>query len=201
MAVAPADVRHDGTGELDQPAVDTDRLGALWYVFLISGVVSVVIGLVVLAYPDLSLKLLGVFLGIDLLIAGVLMIVRGVAKDGDPDAGPALLLLGTIALIAGLVVIRNPGNTITLLAIAFAIYLIVAGAIALGQALVKPGNRGVRLARGVVLVAAGSVIIAWPDISLKTLVLLTGIALIIQGGVEIGEAFIARSLAKAERAG
>jgi uncharacterized membrane protein HdeD (DUF308 family) len=193
-------VTHDGSGELAQLEVDVEKAGGLWYLFLISGVISAVIGLLVLAYPDPSLKLLGVFLGIDLLIVGGLMIVRGAVKGDGTGSEPALLLLGTVALIAGVIAVRNPGETIALLTLAFAIYMIVAGALALGHGLVERQHRGVRLARGVVLVAAGSVIIAWPDLSLTTLAVLAGIALILQGALEIGEAFLVRSVARAEPA-
>jgi uncharacterized membrane protein HdeD (DUF308 family) len=202
MAVAPAQARHDGGGEVAEREVDIEKAGELWWLFLISGVVSGAIGIALLVYPGPSLKVVGVFLGIDLLIAGVLLIARGVAKHSaaDADDSPAMLLLGTLALIAGLIVIRNPGHTVVLLTLAFAIYLVVAGALALGRALVNREHRGVSVARGVVLVAAGVVIIAWPDISLKTLAVLAGIALLLQAAVEIGEAFLVRSVAKAERA-
>ena len=168
-----------------------------WYLFAISGAVSAVMGVLVLAYPDPSIKLLGVFLGIDLLIVSVLMIVRGLSTDSDSDDGPVEALLGMMGVIAGLLVIRNPGESLTLLALAFAIFLIVVGAVALGHAIVRPGHRMASLARGVVLVAAGSVIIAWPDIGLTTLVVLTGIALLLQGATEIVEAFLLRSVGRA----
>jgi uncharacterized membrane protein HdeD (DUF308 family) len=168
-----------------------------WYLFAVSGAVSAVIGILVLVYPDPSVKLLGVFIGIDLLIVGVLLIVRGAASRSDPSAGPAEILLGTLALIAGLIVIRNPGDSLVLLAVAFAAYLIVAGSLALAAALVNREGRGTALARGLVLVAAGAVIIAWPDISVKTLTVLAGIALILQGAAEIAEALLLRGLRRA----
>ena len=184
MAIAPAPA--------PTPAPAPARQVSAWYVYAVSGVVSLVIGILVLAYPDPSLKLLGVFLGIDLLIAGALLIARGAARDAA-DAGPAAILLGTLALIAGLIVIRNPAKSLTLLVLAFAIYLIVAGALALGRALVDSERRWASAGRGVLFVAAGTLIISWPDISLTTLAVLAGIALVLQGAIEIGEAFIVRS--------
>ena len=169
-----------------------------WYLFAVSGAVSAVIGVLVLVYPDPSLKLLGVFLGVDLLIVGVLLIVRGASSKSDPASGPAEILLGTLALIAGVIVVRNPGESLVLLAIAFAAYLIVAGALALASALVNRERRGAALAKGLVLVAAGTVIVAWPDISLKTLTVLAGISLILQGAGEIAEGFLLRGLRRAD---
>jgi uncharacterized membrane protein HdeD (DUF308 family) len=52
-----------------------------------------------------------------------------------------------------------------------------------------------------VLVAAGTVIISWPELSLTTLTVLIGIALILQGAVEIAEGLALRSIARAVRDG
>ena len=190
----------------EPPVAETPRQGEpdsvrYWYLVGISGLVSAVIGVLVLAYPDPSLKLLGVFLGIDLLLAGILMIVRGVQDKTGETGGLALILLGTLGLIAGLVVIRNPGKSLVLLAMAFAIYLVVAGALALGRGIADSERRWATIGRGVVLVAVGVVIISVPDISLRTLAVLAGIGLVLQGAIEIGEAFILRSLHRAATSG
>jgi uncharacterized membrane protein HdeD (DUF308 family) len=185
MAITSADQ------DLPQP-VDTAEMLRAWHLVAISGVVSLTVGVLVLAYPDPSIKLLGVFLGIDLLLGGVLLIVRGVSSRAGENGTPALVL-GVLALIAGVVVIRNPGESLVLLVLAFAIYLIAAGALALAQAVAIAEQRGALLVRGVVLIAAGTVIVAWPDISLTTLAVLCGIALCLRGALEIGEAFVLRS--------
>jgi len=169
---------------------DDEKSGS---VFALSGVVSLAIGIVVLAYPDPSLKLLGVLIGVNLLLAAVALIVLGVAHLSPEGPGQAQLLLGILALIAGVLVIRNPGGTVVLLAVALAIYLIVAGSLALGRAIVSPEGRLASLAKGIVLTAAGTVIVVWPDLSRETFVWLAGIALCLQGAADIAEAFIARS--------
>ena len=173
---------------------DEEVAQRVWYLFAISGAVNVVFGLLVLAYPDPSIKLLGVFLGIDLLIIGGLLIMRGLSSRADDAEGSGGLLLGTLGVIAGVIVIRNPGETVAVLAIAFAVFLIVAGALALGHALTRPERRGVSLVRGVILIAAGTVIVSWPDVSLKTLAVLIGISLLLHGAVEIAEALLLRKV-------
>jgi hypothetical protein len=193
MTVAQPPVARDG----EMVELAAEEAGRVWYLFAISGVVSFVIGVLVLAYPDPSVKVLGVFLGIDLLIVGGVLIVRGAAKEAGPSEGPGAILLGTIALIAGLVVIRNPGKSLTLLAVAFAIYLVVAGAVTLGHGLVNRAGRWATLARGLVLVAVGTVILSWPDISLKALAVLAGIGLVLQGAIEVAEGLLLRSARRA----
>ena len=70
MSTAPTEVTSDGIRGVGAVDDDPDALERLWYLIAISGVVSMVIGILVLAYPDPSIKLLGVFMGIDLLIVG-----------------------------------------------------------------------------------------------------------------------------------
>jgi uncharacterized membrane protein HdeD (DUF308 family) len=55
-------------------------------------------------------------------------------------------------------------------------------------------NRLWALVRGVVLVAAGVLITSSPEISVKTLALFTGIALCLEGTIQVIEALMLRSL-------
>ncbi|HKP89231.1 MAG TPA: DUF308 domain-containing protein [Thermoleophilaceae bacterium] len=169
-----------------------DTADRRWQLLAVSGTVSLVFGVLVLTHPDPSIKLLGALLGIDLLIAGVLFIIRGAASDSDAEAGPYAILLGILALIAGLVVIRNPTKSLSLLVMAFAIYLIVAGAVMLGQGLVHRVHRSPRIVGGLVLVTAGTLIVAWHDPDLGVLAVLAGITLVLQGLVGIASALILR---------
>jgi uncharacterized membrane protein HdeD (DUF308 family) len=104
------------------------------------------------------------------------------------------LMVGILGLIAGAIVIRNPGETVVLLAVTLAIYLIVAGALALARALIGPERRLASLATGVVLVGAGTVMLCWPSPSLNTLVILAGISLCLHGFVQVAEGFLLRAV-------
>ena len=158
----------------------------------VSGVASIVIGIVVLAYPDVSLKLLGVFLGIDLLIGGVALIVRGVAGLSPEGAGQNSLLLGILALIAGVLVIRNPGETVTLVALTFAIFFLVAGALALSNGLIHREHRLLNLLGGLGMVGVATVVLCLPSIGVDTLAVLVGIALCLGGAVDLLGALVLR---------
>jgi uncharacterized membrane protein HdeD (DUF308 family) len=164
-----------------------------WYLFVVTGLFSFVVGVILLLDRHASVKLLGVLIGLDLLFAGVTLLARGLSSDRDDDASPAAtLLLGTLALVAGVIVVRNPGESLVVLVLALAIYLIVAGALALSHALVRPKGRTTALVKGIVFVAAGTVIVSWPEITSATLAVLAGIALCLQGAVEIAEGLILR---------
>src|SRR5919204_5353136 len=76
-----------------------------WYLLAVTGLISIAVGVLVLAHPSRSLKTLAVILGIYLLALGVLVMVRTVSNE---ERGAGGLLLGILMLIAGVVVIRHP---------------------------------------------------------------------------------------------
>ena len=165
----------------------------LWYLLVLTGLVSVGIGAVVVAHPSRSLETLSVLVGIYLLIASAVLIVRAVT---DEQRGPAGILIGIVALIAGVVVIRHPGQSVVLVALVIGIYFLIEGALDLARAIMWP-PRGLYLLRGALLIAAGTLIVASPEISVKTLAIVTGIALMVGGAFQIAEGFILRSQQRA----
>jgi uncharacterized membrane protein HdeD (DUF308 family) len=165
-----------------------------WYLVAISGAIGLVVGVIVLAEPSRSLKALAVIVGIYLLLLGVLLFVRTIAEE---DRGPSGMLLGILSLIAGLVVIRHPSQSVVVVSMALGIYFIVAGALNLARAIIGPRRLGALIA-GIVLTAAGVLITSSPDISVKTLALFTGIALCLQGAIQIGESLLLRAAWRGE---
>jgi len=166
------------------------RLERYWYLLTITGGLGVAAGALVLSEPGRSLKALAVIAGIYLLAVAVLLMVRALSDQTRTADG---FLLGVVALIAGIVVLRNPSGSVVVVSVALGIVFIVTGALDLARAIVGP-RRLFSLIRGVVLVALGTAITSSTDISVKTLALLTGIALCAQGAVQIAESLVLRSL-------
>ena len=181
---------HPTAEQLLSDAYSAETPELPWYLFVVTGVVGLIVGVLVLAQPSISLNTLAVIAGVYLLLAGVVAIVRTVSDD---ERGAGGLLVGILALIAGVVVIRHPGESVVAVSLALGIYFLVVGALALARAIVGP-RRLFSLVRGVVLTAAGVIITSSPEISVKTLALLTGIALLLQGAVQICEGLMMRSL-------
>ncbi len=183
---SPQGIRASGVVELESPE-------RFWYLLLVAGVISVAVGVLVLAYPDPSLNALCVILGVYLLVGGVLMIVQTVS---DRDRSALGILLGIFALIAGVVVIRHPSQSLVAVALAIGLWFLVAGALDLARAITGP-RRLAALIRGVVLIAVATLILASPHITVSTLAVLAGIALCLHGAIQIAEAFILRSYLRA----
>src|SRR5689334_21629252 len=86
----------------------------LWYLMVLTGLISLGIGVVVVAHASTSLKTLGVLVGVYLLVAAAIMIAKTVT---DEDRGTVGILIGILGLIAGVVVIRHPGGSLVAVAL------------------------------------------------------------------------------------
>jgi len=103
----------------------------------ISGILFVLAGLVLLRHLHLSVALIGLFIGFSWVIQGVVSLVEAVASRGRRSIGWSVLF-GAISLIAGIVVISAPINSVTVLTVFMGIWLIVIGLVEmLGAFLVR----------------------------------------------------------------
>src|SRR5438874_7561893 len=179
---------------LDTAGIDSRPSGEkLWYLLVLTGLISLGVGAVVRAHPSRSLTTLCVIVGIYLLVAGVVVIARTVS---DQERGAGGMLLGILALIAGVVVIRHPSQSLVAVSLAIGLFFLVDGALDLARAIIGP-RRLLHLLRGGLLLAAGVVIVSSPHITVKTLAILTGIALCLNGVIQIIEGFMLRERERA----
>jgi uncharacterized membrane protein HdeD (DUF308 family) len=168
-------ISPDGTPHADEAP------GWTWWMLLLVAVCTLAVGVLLLVAPHRTLSTLAVILGIYLLVVGVLWICVGIAVKEVRGAG---LLRGVLALIAGAIVIRHPSDSITVLALAFGIFLMVAGVFELVAAIEVSERRGWRVLEGLVGLAAGILIVSWPQFGVYTFAIVLGISLILRGVVE-----------------
>jgi uncharacterized membrane protein HdeD (DUF308 family) len=179
-----------GDGVLDE----VHELARLWWLLLIGGIVSLVIGILLLVWPSRTLEVLAILLGIELLLVGAIQLGLAFGEPAGPRTGP--LLRGAFAGIAGLIVIRHPGGSLTVIALAIGIYLVLAGVMTAVSAFETHVGRGWLLARALLDLAIGVVIVAWPQFGVSSLAVLVGIALVLRGTLECISAFALRSVEK-----
>ena len=143
--------------------------------------------------------MLALVAGINLVLLGIIQIIDAVTGDVD-EAGRVLVgIVGLISVIAGLVVIRRPGESLLALIVVLGIWFVISGILHAVRVLTG-GERGwAGLVAGVVDVVLGALILALPELSLKTLAVLVGIGFIVRGlvGLVAGMAF--RKAERAER--
>lgn len=167
----------------------------LWWLLLLGGVASLAIGILLLVWPGRTLEVIAILVGIDLLLVGAIQIGLAFGEPSGSRTGP--LLRGAFAGIAGLIVIRHPGGSLLVIALAIGIYLVLAGVMKLVSAFETHVGRGWLLLGGVLDLAIGALIVAWPKFGLTSLAVLLGIALVLRGALECASAFALRSAKKA----
>lgn len=154
-------------------------MGRLWWLAVGLGVLSIIVGAVVLAKPDDSLRAFAVIAGIFILLDGI---VELVAAAGRRTSNRGLVvLLGLLNLIVGILLIRHPIAGVQAIALFIGIWLVAAGMIRFVMAFDTKGDRLGRFLIAAIEAIFGIVIIASPHIGFTTLALLVGISFIANG--------------------
>jgi uncharacterized membrane protein HdeD (DUF308 family) len=176
----------------ESPLEVVARKGWMWLLGL--GILSAVIGVIVLVWPSQTLRVVGVLFGIYLLVSGVLEIMLAFAPGLSGGVRFLSVLTGALSILLGLISFRGALESILLLALWIGFSWLIIGitrAVSAGSAPALP-DRGWRIFGGILLAIAGVVIIVSPLNSIWALALLAGIWLIVIGVWEIVEAFIVR---------
>lgn len=160
----------------------------LWKSTLASGILSLILGVLVLAWP-----------GISILVAA--MVITGVAQVAfafslHVSAGGRILLFisGAASLILAVLAFRHFGDAVLLLAIWIGIGFIFRGVATTVSAISDPmlPGRGWSIFVGVISLIAGIVVMASPFESIWILALVVGIWLVVIGTCEIASSFAIR---------
>lgn len=156
------------------------------------GVLAIIAGILAITWPGVSALVLAIIFGAQLLILGLFRVVWVLAVP-DTSSGTKVIgvLVGILAIIAGVVCLRFPGATAVFLAIVVGAFWLVNGVMELvaGIAGRDQRGRGWALLGGAVGVIAGVVVLSMPVISAVTLAWVVGIMLVVHGVVTAVRAF------------
>ena len=125
------------------------------------GVICLVTGILAIVWPGITLLTLGIFAGIYLLVTAIMEIIDAIF--GEPGGRALSAILGIISLIAGLIFIRRPGESLLAIVIVAGIFLVAEGVIRDRPRLRLHRRRaGGACALGLIDAIVGIVILAWP---------------------------------------
>jgi uncharacterized membrane protein HdeD (DUF308 family) len=185
---------------LESPEADQlTRLGRHWGWVLAYGIITLLAGVVALAWPGPTILVLAVVFGVQLLVAGAFRLITAFGATDTTGATRALqALVGVFSIIVGLYALRHVLLTLVVLPLVLGIYWIINGIIELFTALAHgamPG-RGWIGVTGCLSILAGLVALVFPAITLLGLALVLGIWLVVLGISQIGLAVRLRSIAR-----
>jgi uncharacterized membrane protein HdeD (DUF308 family) len=165
----------------------------LWKSALLSGILSLIVGIVVLAWPGISILAAAIAFGVYLLITGIAQVIFAFALHVSAGSRVLLFISGAASLILALLAFRHfgQGYAILLLAIWIGVGFIFRGVATTISAISDPHlpGRGWSIFVGVISLLAGIVILASPFESIVTLAIVAGAWFVVIGVFEIVSSF------------
>jgi uncharacterized membrane protein HdeD (DUF308 family) len=172
----------------------------LWKSTLLSGILSLILGVLVLAWPGISVLVAAVWFGVYLLITGIAQVVFAFSLQATAGSRILLFISGAASLILAVLAFRHfgQGYAVLLLAIWIGVGFIFRGVATTVSAISDPAlpGRGWSIFVGVITLLAGIVVIASPFDSIITLAIVVGVWFIVIGVFEIVSSFGIRKASK-----
>jgi uncharacterized membrane protein HdeD (DUF308 family) len=174
----------------------------LWKSTLVSGILSLILGVLVLAWPGISILVAAIWFGVYLLITGIAEVVFAFSLHVTAGSRILLFISGAASLILAVLAFRHfgtdPRTAILLLAIWIGVGFIFRGVATTVSAISDPTlpGRGWSIFVGVISLLAGIVVIAYPFDSIITLAIVVGVWFIVIGVFEIVSSFGIRKASK-----
>ncbi|WP_430381889.1 HdeD family acid-resistance protein [Streptomyces bauhiniae] len=188
--------RHDTEEPFEGPLHMLSQ--AAWQVVLLTGIASLILGILVLIWPGATLVAVGVLFGLYLLVSGVFQLVSAFGTHTKTSLRVLAFLSGGLSILLGLLCFRGPMQSILLLALWIGIGWLIRGVTQTMAAISDKAMpaRGWHIFLGIVTFIAGIVLIDSPFESVAVLTLVGGWWLIVVGIVEIITSFRIKGRAK-----
>ena len=160
---------------------------AAWQSILVTGLLSVILGVLILVWPGKTLLVAGIIFGIYLVVSGLLQLVAAFAAPASAGMRVLYFISGVLSIVIGVFCFRDELTSLLLLGLWIGIGWLFRGVAVTMAAVSEPGlpGRGWQGFFGVLTVVAGVVLVIWPVTSIATLTLVAGIWLIVLGVMEI----------------
>jgi uncharacterized membrane protein HdeD (DUF308 family) len=151
---------------------------------MLRGLVTIVFGFLLLAWPAISLTVLILLFGAFALVDGALILTIGAQmRRGDPARAVALVA-GVVGLVVGIVTFLWPGLTEIALLVLIALRAIIIGVAEIATAAAVGRNTTLAWligAIGVMSIAFGAFLLAYPGAGIVTLVWIIGVYALLFG--------------------
>ena len=160
------------------------RVGGAWGWVLGFGIVTLLAGIVSMAWPDQTILVVAVLFAVQILVDGVFNLVRAIGGSGESGGFRVLLMiLGIFSIIVGVLALQNIVQTVAVLVLILGAYWVVHGIIEAVVAISDRNmpHRGLQITAGVIGAIAGIVVLSYPITSIRTLAIILGIWLAVYG--------------------
>ena len=169
----------------------------IWTSAILSGLLAVVLGVVILTWPQPSVVATAALFGVYLVVSGIALVVLAFSLPASGGSRFLNFISGVASIALGILAFRHfgEGYAVLLLAIWIATGFIIRGMFVTASAIGVPQfpGRGWAIFFGLITIIAGFVMLAYPFDSIETLALVVGAWLVILGATEVISGFGMRS--------
>jgi len=149
----------------------------------LSGLGSILVGVLMLLWPGRTLTIVAVLLGAHLIVSGISLIIARVSAGQGIGHKILGIIAGVATLVIGLAVLRLPGLTLAVVALFVGAAWLVSGMFEVIEAITDRDthHRGIQILGGLVTAVAGFIILVAPLRSLFALAVWGGLLMIAVG--------------------
>lgn len=157
-----------------------------WKSLYTLGIVMIILGVLILAWPGATLLVMAILFGCYLVVSGIMGMVEGFSDRHRPTGmRVAYVIMGVLGVVLGLYCLRRVDVTVLILAFLLSVFWVMRGIIDISAAMSMsgtPGN-GWLLFSGFLSVIAGVLVLFWPGITLAILIAFAGAWLLVYGAL------------------
>jgi len=181
----------------DNSSHTSNLMQGIWTSAILSGLLAVVLGVVILTWPQPSVVATAALFGVYLVVSGIALVVLAFSLPASGGSRFLNFISGVASIALGILAFRHfgEGYAVLLLAIWIATGFIIRGMFVTASAIGVPQfpGRGWAIFFGLITIIAGFVMLAYPFDSIETLALVVGAWLVILGATEVISGFGMRS--------
>lgn len=170
---------------------------------LAAGVLTALLGAIVLAWPGPTILVASTLFGVYLLVTGLVELFVAFTLPWSAATRVMLFISGGLSLVLAILSFRHFGDAyaVLLLSLWIGISFVFQGisGVAAGISERQMPGRGWDIVLGIISVIAGVIVLSWPFDSIDVLTIVTGMWLVISGVVKVVQSFQIRRNAKAAR--
>jgi len=156
-----------------------------WGLIVVLGVLSVILGLLAIAYPGATIVTISIFFAAWLFVSGIFYLISSFTRDGDTGSRVLSAILGVLSIIVGWALLRTPFQSVEVFIFVIGIFFLIQGVMTFIGAFARKAGRNWGIASGILGIIAGLIVLTYPISSAVTLALIAGIWLIILGVMQI----------------